>query len=193
MAAARERRLEERAGMRVPVPEAAVLRDRVRWGPIWAGIVLALAMQLVLSAIGIVVGLTATSVTNLAVLRVVGTAVGIWAAISLIVSLLVGSYAAARLMPVDTRGIGMMHGVMVWALTLVIAGVLFIISVGVAIAMVSTIVGTTGVTAANMSAAASLTALSVGWFILWAALALGAAVLGGYLGMAGNQAGGTKY
>lgn len=188
MAEARARRLEEKAGIRAPVPETVVLRDRVRWGPIWAGIILALAIQLVLSAVGVAVGLTITGITSLAVLRGISTAVGIWVAISFIASLFIGSYAASRLMPIDTRGIGMMHGVMVWALTMTIAAVLLALITSAVAVMVSTTAVVTGIAALDLATTASRTASGVGWFILWTVLALGAAVLGGYLGMAGNQA-----
>lgn len=194
MAEARARREEEemriRAGLsrRAEVPETIVAHDRIRWGPIWAGIVIVLATQLVLSAIGIAFGLATASITTLDAARAVSVGLGIWIAISAIISLFLGGFIAARLMPLDTIGVGIVHGIAVWALTLVFGSVLtfFGISAFLGILGATALVGAR-VSPGTISATASLVASGLGWFILWSLLTLGAAVLGGYLGMASNR------
>ena len=61
-------------------------KDRIRWGPIIAGIFVAIATQLILSALGTAIGLiTASS----------GITTGIWTVITLLIALFIGSWVAA--------------------------------------------------------------------------------------------------
>ncbi len=49
-----------REGRQIELPEALNLaRDRVRWGPIWAGLFTALTTLIILSLLGVAIGLTA--------------------------------------------------------------------------------------------------------------------------------------
>lgn len=94
--------------------------DRVRWGPIIAGLVTALASQLVLSAIGAAIG--ASNIAGSGAPRSnaddVGTAVGIWSIISLFISLLIGSWIASRSSGPLNRNTALLNGVILWATTL---------------------------------------------------------------------------
>lgn len=94
--------------------------DRVRWGPILAGIVTALATQLVLSAIGAAIG--ATSIADSGAPRTnagsVASAVGYWSIFSLFLSLLIGSWIAARTSGPMNRSTALLNGVILWASTL---------------------------------------------------------------------------
>ena len=63
-------------------------KDRIRWGPIIAGIFVAIATQLVLSALGAAIGLTVGATGG-------AIGVGIWAIISLLIALFLGSWVAA--------------------------------------------------------------------------------------------------
>lgn len=94
--------------------------DRVRWGPIFAGIVTALATQLVLSAIGAAIG--ASSIAGSGAPRSeaggVGSAVGIWSIVSLFLSLLVGGWIAARTSGPMNRSTALLNGAILWAATL---------------------------------------------------------------------------
>ncbi len=198
MAEARARREEDelraRAGLRrniAEAPETVVAHDRIRWGPIWAGIVTALATLLVLSAIGVAFGFATRSVTTLTAARSIGIGLGIWTAISAIIALFLGGFIAARFMPLDTRGVGMVHGVAVWAMTQLLGTILALLSISVTLGVLGSAAAAQGgvvIGPSQLSAASNLIASSSGWFILWSLLALGAAVLGGYLGMANNQA-----
>ena len=44
-----------------PAVDVVTYHDRVRWGPIFAGLVVALSVQLVLSSLGAAIGLTSLS------------------------------------------------------------------------------------------------------------------------------------
>lgn len=97
--------------------------DRVRWGPIFAGIVTALATQLVLSAIGAAIG--ANSIAGSGAPRSnagdVGTAVGIWSIISLFISLLIGGWMASRSSGPLNRNTALLNGAILWATTLALS------------------------------------------------------------------------
>jgi hypothetical protein len=91
--------------------------DQVRWGPIVAGLVVALSTQLVLSALGAAIGLT--SIGSSAAPRSdapgIGINIGIWAIISLLVSLFVGGWIAARTSGRTSRNTTLLNGAILWA------------------------------------------------------------------------------
>lgn len=138
-----------------PVTEAAVIpvaadyHDRVRWGPILAGLFVALVSQLILSALGAAIG--ATSIANSGAPRSdaggVGTAVGIWATISLLISLFIGSWIMARACGPMTRSTALLNGAILWATTLALSA--FLLASGVSGAF-----GLAATTAANVAGAA---------------------------------------
>jgi hypothetical protein len=79
-----------------------------------AGIVVALAVEVLLSLLGFAVGLTAFEPTPGAT-RGVGLGLGIWLIITAIASVFAGAYFGARVAGDPWRGDGVAHGVMVWA------------------------------------------------------------------------------
>ena len=87
-------------------------RDRVRWGPIIGGIFVAIATQLILSALGAAIGLSAGA-------SAIG--VGIWAVISLLIALFIGSWVAAAGCGPMNKKTAMLHGLILWATTLAIS------------------------------------------------------------------------
>jgi hypothetical protein len=93
-------------------------RDRVRWGPIWAGLVTAIALFLLLSAAAVAVGAQVVSGTSDA--DEAGLAGGIVSAVIALLAFLVGGYVAARTAGVIGRGYGALNGFLVWALGIVI-------------------------------------------------------------------------
>ncbi|MGB7444211.1 MAG: hypothetical protein WA919_24355 [Coleofasciculaceae cyanobacterium] len=111
--------------------------DRVRWGPIFAGIVVALATQLVLSALGGAIGLTAGATGTGA--GAVGLGVGIWSIISLLVSLFIGGWVTAATCGPMNKKTALLHGVILWATTLALSS--WLLAAGVS--------GTFGVVASN--------------------------------------------
>jgi hypothetical protein len=105
-----------------PVP-AVDYHDRVRWGPILAGLVTAISSQLVLSGIGAAIGLTtlANSGAPRSNADVVGSAVGIWSIISLLISLFLGGWITARACGPMNRSTALLNGAILWATTLAIS------------------------------------------------------------------------
>lgn len=97
--------------------------DRVRWGPIIGGIVVALATQLILSALGAAIGATFLSGSGAPRSNApgVGTGVGIWSIISLLISLFLGSWVAARACGPMNRNTALLNGAILWATTLALS------------------------------------------------------------------------
>ena len=119
--------------------------DLVRWGPIFSGLVIAIGTQLVLSALGAAIGLSniANSGAPRSIAGNVGTGIGIWSIISLLISLGVGGWVTARACGPMNRSTALLNGAILWATTLTISS--WLLANGVA--------GTFGVVAANAGAA----------------------------------------
>jgi hypothetical protein len=105
------------------VNQVVEYHDRVRWGPIIAGIMVALATQLVLSALGAAIGSTFLSGSGAPRTNApgVGSTVGIWSIISLLIGLFVGSWVAARASGPINRNTAMLNGAILWATTLALS------------------------------------------------------------------------
>jgi len=104
-----------------------ILINRVSWGAVFAGVVIALATQLILNLIGIGIGAAtfdpASSANPSATTFSVGA--GIWWTLSGIIAALAGGYAAGRLAGQPKQSSGGWHGLTAWALaTLVIVALL---------------------------------------------------------------------
>jgi hypothetical protein len=91
-------------------------KDRIRWGPIIAGIFVAIATQLILSALGAAIGLSIGAGGTDA--GAVGLGVGIWAIVSLLIALFLGSWAAAAGCSPMNKKTALLHGLILWATTL---------------------------------------------------------------------------
>jgi hypothetical protein len=90
--------------------------DRVRWGPIFAGLFAALTSLVVLSLLGLAIGLTSYDAGD--PLRNFGRGAGIWGAISAFIAFLIGGWLAARSAPPMGRGNGVLNGAMVWVVAI---------------------------------------------------------------------------
>lgn len=97
--------------------------DRVRWGPIIAGLVTALATQLVLSSLGAAIGLSSIAGSGAPRTNAgdVGQAVGIWSIISLFLSLFIGGWVTSRASGPLNRNTALLNGAILWATTLALS------------------------------------------------------------------------
>ncbi len=105
------------------VNQVVEYHDRVRWGPIFSGLVVAIATQLILSALGAAIGSSflAGSGAPRSNAPGVGTGVGIWSIISLLIALFVGSWVAARASGPMNRYTALLNGAILWATTLALS------------------------------------------------------------------------
>ncbi len=114
-------------------------KDRVRWGPILAGIFSALTTLLLLAVLGVAIGLASYQVGE--PLGSFGIGAGVWGAISTLIAFLVGGWVAARSSGVFGRGNGILNGAMVWVVAIPL--LLYFLSTGVG-SLVGTLVGAAG-------------------------------------------------
>lgn len=100
--------------------EFAELMNSVSWGSVIGGIVTVLAVSILLSILSTSIGLYMVKPQSKHPTSGVGTTVGIWTAIAMIISMIAGGLVAGKLAGVD----GLIHGFLVWASTLIIAIIL---------------------------------------------------------------------
>ncbi|WP_428377436.1 hypothetical protein [Lichenicoccus sp.] len=116
-----------------PTPAGADgARVRVSWSAIFCGVVLVVAIQIALAILGTGVGLGLINPghADSASASSLGSGAGIWWLVSTILSLIAGSYVAARLAGVACRLDGAMHGMVVWGLALLLTVYLITTAVG---------------------------------------------------------------
>src|SRR5215204_5396821 len=108
--------------MGVPAVEVDVadvpMRDRIRWGPIIAGVVTAFAVLLFLTVLGIALGISALGGGDDP--QTWGTAAGIWGGLSLLVAFFVGGWMAARAAATLSESDGPLNGFVTGAATLLL-------------------------------------------------------------------------
>ncbi len=104
----------------VPAVSQTNYHDQVRWGPILAGLVIALSTQLVLSALGVAIG--AGSIGSSGAPRSeatgVGVNIGIWSIISLLIALFAGGWVTTHTSGRMNRNTALLNGAILWASTL---------------------------------------------------------------------------
>jgi hypothetical protein len=108
-------RLAERPVTVVPGLEGV----RVSWGGVWGGVLVSLAVLILLSALGVAIGVSAVDPTDTSA-RAVGLAASAWAGVSLLLSLFVGALVAARIGATHDRTTTTVEGVLVWIVTMLV-------------------------------------------------------------------------
>lgn len=122
------------------------LRRRISWGSVIAGVVTVLAISILLSILGSSVGLYMIDPTSSSPMSGVGTTVGIWTVVSLLISLFCGGYVAGKLAGED----GIIHGFLVWATTLIITAILTIMLAVSAVKFTANMLGSVATVAGNV-------------------------------------------
>lgn len=105
------------------VNQVVEYHDIVRWGPIISGLVVAIATQLILSALGAAIGASFLAGSGAPRSNAPGVAnsVGIWSIISLLIALFIGSWVAARASGPMNRSAALLNGAILWATTLALS------------------------------------------------------------------------
>ncbi len=140
--------------------------DRVRWGPIWAGLLAAFFALLVLSLLGLAIGATtvnagAAAQGNADANSGTGAFSAIWAGITAVLSFLIGGYVAGRTAAVHERGWAALNGALVFLLALPILLWLASQGLGALIGNASTIAGGLGINLGQLGNTASGAARNV--------------------------------
>ena len=105
----------------------------ISWGAVFAGVVIVLAIEVLLSMLGIGIGLSTVNPVEGTTpgASTLGASAGLWWGISYLVALVAGGYVAARLAaqrltPLDAA----LHGILTWAFTLLVTFYLLSTAVG---------------------------------------------------------------
>ena len=117
-----DRRVTERRRFAYP---ALLTADamRVSWGGVFAGVLVAIGLLLLLTALGVAVGISATDPGSTE-MSSLGTGAGIWAGVSLLLALFIGGMVATRVGAIFDRTTGFFEGVLVWVVSLLLMGYL---------------------------------------------------------------------
>ena len=92
--------------------------DRVRWASVLAGLFTAMAALIVLTVLGIAIGLEAYDAGDPG--RNFGIGTGIYSIISGLIAFFLGGFMAARTAAVGGRSNGVLNGALVWIVTIVL-------------------------------------------------------------------------
>jgi hypothetical protein len=93
---------------------------KVSWGGIWGGVLVALGVLMLLTALGLAIGVTAVDPGQTDA-SAVGAGAAIWGAVSLLIALFVGGLASTRTGAITDRTTGFFEGALVWVVSLLIA------------------------------------------------------------------------
>ncbi|MFO1069710.1 MAG: hypothetical protein U1E14_14420 [Geminicoccaceae bacterium] len=124
---------------------------RVSWAAIFAGVVVAIAVQMLLALLGAGIGFDmlepATGGTPEG--SAFGIGAGLWWLVSNLIALVAGGYTAAWLAGNTLRFDGMLHGVVTWGVTLLLTFYLLTTALGTLIGGAFSMVGSVASTAAS--------------------------------------------
>ncbi|TAF09620.1 MAG: hypothetical protein EAZ77_04825 [Nostocales cyanobacterium] len=195
-----------RVGDEIIQPETAVAtrvteyRDRVRWGPIISGVLVALATQLILSSFfgALGAGRIADSLAPRTIAAGIISNVGIWSTLALLLSLFLGGWVTTRACGPMHRDTALLNGAILWGTTLAVSS--FLLANGVwgafgvaaynAAAVMNQIQGQGSTIPQNLPALtaeqtreiAAATSRTLWWFVLGSLLGLAAALMGAVAG-----------
>lgn len=113
-----DRRISERRRIAYP----SILRAegmRVSWGGIFGGVLVAVGLLLLLTALGVAVGISAAQPGETEV-STLGTGAGIWAGLSLLVALFIGGLVSTRIGAITDGATGFFEGALVWVVSILL-------------------------------------------------------------------------
>ncbi|MCD8140080.1 MAG: hypothetical protein LUE17_09950 [Planctomycetaceae bacterium] len=112
----------------------------ISWQSILAGVITALAISIIMAVLGVALGFTVIKPTSNKPFSGLGTAFGIWSAISVLLSLGAGGFVAGMFSGISGRE----HGFMVWASALIVATLFSSLAFGSAVRGVNSAMKTVG-------------------------------------------------
>ena len=175
--------------------------DTIRWGPVWSGFLVALAIDLVLVALGIGSAFAAYDPASPSFMTDIAMFLSVWMAASLIVSTFIGGLVAGRNGAFLGMRVGWYQGTIVFALALLASLVVSSLAIGGMLGGASNLmpmvmralpgsVPTMQITEAEALAAARNAASVISYaarvFFIGAIVQWGAGALGGWLGARGH-------
>ena len=129
---------------------------RVSWGAIFVGTVVAMALMVFFTTLGLAIGAAAVDpLYEESPLSGLGVGSGIYIVVTQMISLAVGGYAGARLAGVPRTVSSLLHGAAVWALATLLLAWAAIAGGGAIFGAASTMISNTARGAANVAQAAA--------------------------------------
>jgi len=116
--------VERRTGERRRMSASVLAREgfdglRVSWGGVWGGVLVTLGSLMLLTALGVAVGMTAMNPATADANRIAAVA-SIWGAASFLAALFFGGFTATRIGMIYDRATGVFEGVLVWVVSLIL-------------------------------------------------------------------------
>lgn len=102
----------------------------IRWGAIIGGLVGGTATYLLLSLLGVAIGLTAVDPQSPEPVGSVPLATGVWTGLSMLIGAFVGGYVAGHMSGLARSMDGMLHGFVSWGATTLLYSVLMVSAAG---------------------------------------------------------------
>src|SRR5687768_14078665 len=129
--------------------ERRVMAKRISWGAIFAGVIIAMAVQFLLSLLGTGIGMSTVDPAqgDSPSTGAFGIGAGIWWTVSSLIALFIGGWAAGHLAGNPLKKDGALHGFLTWALSTLVMLYLISSAVGTVVGGAFNMLGTT-VTAA---------------------------------------------
>jgi hypothetical protein len=122
-----DRRVAERRRIAHPAPLRAD-GMRVSWGGVFGGVLVALGFLLLMTALGVAVGISAAQ-PGQADTDTLGAGAGIWAGVSLLVALFIGGWVSTRIGAIFDGTTGFFEGALVWVVSVLL--MLYMASTGI--------------------------------------------------------------
>jgi hypothetical protein len=94
--------------------------SHLKWGAVFGGLFVGLAIQMILTLLGLAIGAWSIDLGGTGGTRGIPTGTAIWTAISMLIAAFSGGYVAARLSGTSFRAEGIWHAMVLWGLTWVV-------------------------------------------------------------------------
>ena len=107
------------AGGATVLGDAHHIHKRIAWGALFGGVIIAVAVQVLLSLLGAGIGLGTVNVNAGSTPSggSFGIGAGLWWVISSIIALFIGGYVSAWMAGITTRFDGILHGLVTWGIS----------------------------------------------------------------------------
>jgi hypothetical protein len=93
---------------------------QLKWGGIFAGLSVGIAVQIVFTMLGLAIGAWSIDFRHSQPASGIPLATGLWAAVSMLISAFIGGYVASRSSGASIRTAGLYHGAVVWGVTSIV-------------------------------------------------------------------------
>ncbi len=99
------------------VGEWNIGESRIRWSAVFAGFVVGVSVQMVLTLLGLAIGAWSVDLHESQPAQGIPLGTGIWTALSMLISAFAGGFVTAHLSGAPLRSDGMYHAAVVWGVT----------------------------------------------------------------------------